>query len=82
VKLLSKFNKDGRMWESLINQIQLFTKEIPITFREFETDYRVQDKPDLDEALYCLDDWERNLREKTSCLQAVSTYLAKSGENV
>jgi hypothetical protein len=68
VKLLSKFNKDGRMGELLINRIQLLTKEITITFREFETDCRDQDKPDLEEAFYCLDDREINLREKTSCV--------------
>jgi hypothetical protein len=70
------------MRESLINQIQLLTKDIPTTFREFLTDYRDQNKPDLEEALYCLDDRERNLREKTSGVQAVSTYLAKSRGNV
>jgi hypothetical protein len=82
VKLLSKFNKDGRMRESLINRIQLLTAEIPISFREFETDYRYQDKPDLEEAFCCLGDRERNLRAKTSCVKGVSTYLAKSGENL
>jgi hypothetical protein len=68
------------MRESLINRIQLLTKEIPMTFHEFETDYRDQEKPDLEEAFHCLDDRERNLREKTSCVQAISTYLAKLGE--
>jgi hypothetical protein len=39
VKLLSTFNKDGRMRELLINRIQFLTKEIPTTFRELKTDY-------------------------------------------
>jgi hypothetical protein len=39
VKLLSKFNKDGKMRESLINPIQLLTRDVPTTFRKFETDY-------------------------------------------
>jgi hypothetical protein len=82
VKLLSKFNKDGRMRESLINRIQLLTAEIPISFCEFETDHRDQEKLDLDEAFYCLGDRERNVRATTSCVQAASTYLASSGENV
>jgi hypothetical protein len=42
VKLLSKFKKDGRMRESLINRIQLLKAEIPISFRQFETDYKDQ----------------------------------------
>jgi hypothetical protein len=53
VKLLSKFNKDSRMRELLIDRIQLLTAEIPISFREFETDYRDEEKPDLNDALYC-----------------------------
>jgi hypothetical protein len=72
----------SRMRQLLINWIQLLTKDIPTTFREFETDYRDQNKPDLEEAFYCLDDRERNLREKTSCVQSVMIYLAKSGENL
>jgi hypothetical protein len=60
VKLLSTFNKDGRMRELLINRIQFLTKEIPTTFRELKTDYWDQNKPDLEEAFYCLDDRERN----------------------
>jgi hypothetical protein len=82
VKLLSKFNKDGSMRQLLINRIQLLTRDVPTTFREFETDYRDQDKPILEEAFYCLDDRERNLKEKASCVQSVTTYLAKSEENL
>jgi hypothetical protein len=82
VKLLSKFNKEGSMRQLHVNRIQLLTRDVPTTFREFETDYRDQDKPDLEEAFYCLDDRERNLKEKTSCVQYVTTYLAKSRENL
>jgi hypothetical protein len=82
MKLLSTFNKDRSMRQSLINRIQLLRRDVPTTFRKFKTDYRDQDKPDLEEAFYCLDDRERNLKEKTSCVQSVTTYLAKSGENL
>jgi hypothetical protein len=68
VKLLSKFNKDGEMKELLINRIQLLTADVPTTFREFETDYRDQDKLDLEETFYCLEDREKNLKEKASCV--------------
>jgi hypothetical protein len=36
----------------------------------------------LEEAFYCLEDREKNLREKACCVQSVTTYFAKSGENV
>jgi hypothetical protein len=82
VKLLSKFNKDGKMRESLINRIILVTADVPTTFCEFETDYRDQDKPDLEEAFYYLEDREKNLKDKANCVHSVATYLAKTGENV
>jgi hypothetical protein len=79
VKLLSKSNKDGKMKETIINPIQLLTADVPTSFGEYETDYRDQDKPNLDEAYYCLEDREKNLREKACCVQSVTQYLAKFG---
>jgi hypothetical protein len=35
VKLLSKFNKDGKMKETIINRIQILTADVPTSFREF-----------------------------------------------
>jgi hypothetical protein len=66
VKLLSKSNKDGTMKETIIKRIQLLAADVPTTFCEYKTDYRDQDKPNLEEAFYCLEDWEKNLREKTA----------------
>jgi hypothetical protein len=40
------------------------------------------DIPDLAEAFYCLEDREKHLKEKASCVQSVTTYLAKTGENL
>jgi hypothetical protein len=82
VKLLSKFNKDGKMKETIINQIQLLTADVPTSFREFKIDYRDQDKRSLDEAYYCLEDREKNLREKLCCIQSATEYLVKTGENL
>jgi hypothetical protein len=82
VKLLSKFNKDGTMKESFITRIQLLTADVPTTFHEFETDHRDQDKPNLEEAFYCLEEREKNLKDKTSCVQSVTTYLSKTGQNL
>jgi hypothetical protein len=68
VKLLSKFNKDGKMRQSLINRIQFLTRDVPTTFREFETDNRDQDKSDLEEAFYCLEDRENFFKVNAICL--------------
>jgi hypothetical protein len=80
VKLLSKFNKDGKMKETIINRIQLLTADVPTSFREFEIDYKDQDNPNL--AYYCLDDREKNLKEKACCIQLATDYLIKTGENL
>jgi hypothetical protein len=83
VKLLSKSNKEGTMKKTIINQIQLLTADVPTSFSEYEIDYRDQDKPNLDEAYYCLEDREKNIREKECCcVQSVTQYLVKAGENV
>jgi hypothetical protein len=82
VKLLSKSNKDGTMKETIINRIQLLMADVPTTFRKYKTDYRDQDKPNLEEAFYCLEDREKNLKEKACCVQSVTTYLAKSWEKL
>jgi hypothetical protein len=74
VKLLSKSNKDGTMKEMIINWIQLLKAYVPTSFHEYEIDYRDQDKPNLDEAYYFLEDWEKNLREKACCVQSVTQY--------
>jgi hypothetical protein len=66
------------MREWLIDHIQLLTAEIPISFCEFKTDYKDQEKPVLNDALYCLSNRERNFRAKTSCVQAASTYLSST----
>jgi hypothetical protein len=78
VKLLSKFNKDGTMKELLITRIQLLTADATKTFCEFEPDYRDKDKRNLEEAFYCLEEREKNLKDKASCVQSVTTYLAKN----
>jgi hypothetical protein len=36
---LSKFNKDGKIKETIINRIQLLTADVPTSFRKFEIDY-------------------------------------------
>jgi hypothetical protein len=81
-KLFIKFNKDSKMKETIINQIQLLTADVPTSLRKFETDYKDQDSPNLDEAYYCLDDQEKNLREKESCVRLATDYLIRTGENV
>jgi hypothetical protein len=70
----SKFNKDGKMKETIINPIQLLTADVPTSFREFKTDYKDQDSPNLDEAYYCLDNREKNLKEKACCVQLATDY--------
>jgi hypothetical protein len=70
------------MKETIINRIQLLTADVPTSFREYKTDYRDPDKPNLEEAYYCLEDRETNLREKACCVQLVTTYLAKLGGNL
>jgi hypothetical protein len=82
VKLLSKFIKDGKMKETIINQIQLLTADVPTSFREFEIDYKDQDNPNFDEAYYCLDDGEKNLMEKACCVQLATDYLIRTWENL
>jgi hypothetical protein len=47
-----------------------------------EIDYRDQDKPSLDEAYYCLEDREKNLREKARSIQSATEYLVKTGEHL
>jgi hypothetical protein len=70
------------MKETTINRIQLLTADVPMSFRKFETDYKDQDSPNLDEAHYCLDDREKNRREKACCVQLATDYLIRTGENV
>jgi hypothetical protein len=80
VKLLSKFNKDGKMKETIINQIQLLTADVPTSFPKFETDYKDQDSPNLDKEYYCLDDREKNLEKKACFVQLATDYLIRTGE--
>jgi hypothetical protein len=82
VKLLSKFKKDGKMKETIINRIQQLTADVPTSFRKFETDYKDQDSPNLDNAYYCLDDQEKNLKEKACWVQLATDYLNRTGENL
>jgi hypothetical protein len=82
VKLLSKFNKDGKMKETIINRFQLLTADVPTSFRKFEIDYRDHDKLNLDEAFYCLEDREKNLIKKACCIQAATEYLVRTWENL
>jgi hypothetical protein len=48
----------------------------------FETDYKDLDSPNLDDAYYCLDDREKNLKEKACCVQLATDYLNRTGENL
>jgi hypothetical protein len=45
-------------------------------------DYKDEDNPNLDEAYYCLDDREKNLKEKACCVQLATDYLIRKGENL
>jgi hypothetical protein len=56
--------------------------DVPTSFREFEADYKDQDSPNLDNAYYCLDDWEKNLKEKACCVQLAIDYLIRTGGNL
>jgi hypothetical protein len=70
------------MKETIINRIKLLMADVPTSFREFETDYKDQDSPNLDKAYYCPDDREKNLREKACCVQLATDYLIRTGENL
>jgi hypothetical protein len=62
------------MKETINNQIQILTADVPTSFRKFKTDYKDLDSLNLDDAYYCLDDREKNLKEKACCVQLATDY--------